>query len=52
MSEKILSLDETNKLDSKLKKELDDVRQVIYQTSMDFHNYIFPKYINNYKKYL
>lgn len=34
------------------KKHLDDVKQVIYSTMMEFHNYDFPKYIQNYKKYL
>lgn len=52
MEEKFLSAWGEQKLDSNLKKELDDVKQIIMQTSMDFHNYVFPKYINNYKKYL
>jgi len=52
MNEKFLSWDDERRLDPKVKKEIDEVREVIYQTSMDFHNYIFPKYINNYKKYL
>ena len=34
------------------KKHLDNVKQVIYSTMMEFHNYDFPKYIQNYKKYL
>ncbi len=46
------SSNDEQKLDDKLKREIDDVRQIIYQTTMDFHNYIFPKYIMNYKKYL
>lgn len=33
-------------------KHLDNVKQVIYSTMMEFHNYDFPKYIQNYKKYL
>lgn len=40
------------KLEPSFKKEIDDVRQTIYQTMMDFHNYIYPKYIKNYKWYL
>lgn len=52
MEEKFLQDWEEKSLNPKLKKEIDDVRQVIYETTLDFHNYVFPKYINNYKKYL
>ncbi len=48
----IITEQSSKTLDPKFKKEIDDVKQVIQQTVMDFHNYIFPKYINNYKKYL
>lgn len=50
--EKFLQDWEEKTLNPKIKKEIDDVRQVIYETTLDFHNYVFPKYINNYKKYL
>lgn len=33
-------------------KALDNVKQIIYSTMMEFHNYDFAKYIQNYKKYL
>ena len=33
-------------------KDLDNIKQVIYSTMLEFHNYDFPKYIQNYKKYL
>jgi len=52
MKDKIILDWEERKLDPKLKQEIDDVKQNIEETSMDFHNYVFPKYINNYKKYL
>jgi len=39
-------------LDPKLKKEIDDIDQTIRAITIDFHNYEFPKYIWNYKKYL
>lgn len=39
-------------LDPKLKNEIDWVKRVIQETVLDFHNYIFPKYIKNYKSYL
>lgn len=45
-------VNDVNKIDSKIKKEVDDVKSVIRDTIIDFHNYIFPKYINNYKNYL
>jgi hypothetical protein len=48
----VIAPQEEKKLDDSFKKEVDDVKQVIYQTVMDFHNYIFPKYIMNYKSYL
>lgn len=34
------------------KREIADVREVIQSTMLEFHNYDFPKYISNYKKYL
>lgn len=34
------------------KREIDDVKNVIRDTLVDFHNYVFPKYIKNYKDYL
>lgn len=40
------------KLDDAKKKEIDDVRSIIRDTVMDFHNYVYPKYIMNYKDYL
>jgi hypothetical protein len=52
MEEKFILDWEEQKLNPKFKQEIDDIKQVITQTSVDFHNYIFPKYINNYKKYL
>ena len=36
------------KLDDAKKKEIDDVRSIIRDTVMDFHNYVYPKYIMNY----
>lgn len=50
MDEKFLSW--WYKLDDKLKKEISDVEAIIRETVMDFHNYVFPKYIMNYKDYL
>ena len=38
--------------DSKTKKELDEIKTLIRATIMEFHNYVFPKYITNYKSYL
>ena len=52
MEDKFLNINEEQKLDASFKKEIDMVRDNIYQTAMDFHNYVFPKYINNYKKSL
>lgn len=52
MEEKFISDWEEIKLDPKIKNEIDAVRNNINQTSVEFHNYIYPKYINNYKKYL
>lgn len=53
MEEKFLNADEefstTNK---QLIKEVNDVKSVIRDTITDFHNYVFPKYIKNYKDYL
>ena len=34
------------------RKEIDDVKQIIQDTVLEFHNFVFPKYIDNYKKYL
>lgn len=50
--EKFVSIEEEKTLDKNFKREIDNVKQVIMQTTMDFHNYMFPKYISNYKKYL
>lgn len=38
--------------DKKFAKEIDDVKRVINDTIVEFHNNEFPKYISNYKKYL
>lgn len=43
---------ESNKLDPKIVQEIIDVRRVIDNTLLEFHNYEFPKHIGNYKKYL
>lgn len=40
------------KLPDAKKKEIDSIKQIINETLFDFHNYIFPKYIKNYKDYL
>jgi len=50
MDEKIISPD--TELNSTIKKEVDDISSIIRETVMDFHNYVFPKYILNYKTYL
>lgn len=44
--------EETTPLNDKLKKEIDGIKQIILQTTIDFHNNEFRKYIQNYKKYL
>lgn len=43
---------ESNKLDPKTYQEIIDVRRVIDNTLLEFHNFEFPKHIGNYKKYL
>jgi len=50
MEDKFLNVNEG--LNPKTKQELDDVKAVIRDTLTDFHNYVFPKYIKNYKDYL
>lgn len=50
MDEKFLS--PNTKIDSTVNKEVDDIKSIIRETVMDFHNYVFPKYILNYKTYL
>lgn len=40
------------KMSPEQKAEIDDIKRVIYTTIIEFHNYEFPKYIGNYKKYL
>jgi hypothetical protein len=52
IKEKILTIEEENALDLKTRQEIDDVKMVIQDTVLEFHNYVFPKYIDNYKKYL
>ena len=52
MEDKILTIEEENKLDLNKRKEIDDVKQIIQDTVLEFHNFVFPKYIDNYKKYL
>ena len=42
----------SGEIPSSLKAEIDDVKSVVRDTIVDFHNYIFPKYIKNYKDYL
>lgn len=39
-------------LNDKFKREIDDVKTVIWHTLVEFHNHEFRKYIQNYKKYL
>lgn len=34
------------------KKRIDNIRNIISETILDFHNYEFPKYIHNYKQYV
>ena len=50
--EKILTNEEELKLPLEKSKEIDNVKMIIQDTVLEFHNYIFPKYISNYKKYL
>lgn len=45
-------LDANQKISEKQKQEIDNVKNIIRDTLVDFHNYIFPKYIRNYKDYL
>lgn len=52
MDDKIVDEGIESAFDSEKKKHLDDVKNVINETIVDFHNYEFPKYIGNYKKYL
>lgn len=54
MEEKFLNPNDEFKwwLTPKTKKEIDNVKSVIRDSITDFHNYVFPKYIKNYKDYL
>jgi hypothetical protein len=50
MENKIIETEEG--IDKKFVKEIDDVKSIIWQTLIEFHNHEFRKYIQNYKKYL
>jgi len=52
MNDKIIEEKQEYKLDPDTKKDIDDIKRIIDDTTMEFHNYEFPKYIANYKKYL
>ena len=39
-------------LDTKFKTEIDNVKRIIQDTMVEFHNNDYKKYISNYKKYL
>lgn len=39
-------------LPPKEKDKINNIRQIITDTILDFHNYEFPKYIHNYKQYV
>jgi hypothetical protein len=51
-SERIINTEEERNLDQEKTREIDDVKRNIEDTILEFHNYVFPKYIDNYKKYL
>lgn len=50
MENKIIETEDS--LNDKFKREIDDVKTVIWHTLVEFHNHEFRKYIQNYKKYL
>ena len=50
--EKFLWNKEEHELDQETRNELDDVKKVIMNSLIEFHNHDFRKYIENYKKYL
>lgn len=52
MDSKFQIVDWEIKLNPDFRKEIDDIELIIRQTTMDFHNNEFRKYIQNYKKYL
>lgn len=52
METNILEEGQEDKFTADVKKEIDDIKTVINDTILDFHNFEFPKYIGNYKKYL
>lgn len=52
MEANILEEGQEDKFPAEERKELDDIKAVINDTILDFHNFEFPKYIGNYKKYL
>lgn len=53
MEDKFLKVDEEFwSMNKQIKEELDNVKSVIRDTIIDFHNYVFPKYVKNYKDYL
>lgn len=53
MDKSVIVTDENEALkDKAMNKEIDDVRRIITDTMMEFHNNDFRKYIANYKKYL
>jgi len=45
MKEKFIEEGVENTFDKKTLGEIDDVKQIIYDTIIDFHNFEFPKYI-------
>lgn len=52
MTEQFIEEGKEKTFTSEQTSEVDDIKTIIMQTIIDFHNYEFPKYIGNYKKYL
>lgn len=52
MTEQFIEDGKERKFDTEKTKEIDDIKQIISDTIIDFHNYEYPKNIGNYKKYL
>jgi hypothetical protein len=52
MSDTFIEEGQERAFDSDKIKKIDDIKSIIYDTIIEFHNFEFPKYIGNYKKYL
>ena len=52
MEDKLILEEGKEKFTLEFKKDIDNIKQIIQWTIIEFHNFEFPKYIWNYKKYL